>query len=170
MLSIKPILLFLLTLGTVSRLSAQHTISLSSPDKAIQLSVQANESGIVTYRISYKSKKAIEPLGVGFVLSKPQVSLTQFTLSAIDSSTHDDTWKPVWGEVAQIRNHYKELALTLTDKGTTGIRLLVRFRVFNDGVGFRYEFPEQTNLTHFIVADEKTLFTLSGDHKTFWQP
>ncbi|MBN8820952.1 MULTISPECIES: glycoside hydrolase family 97 protein [unclassified Spirosoma] len=170
MLSIKPLLLFLLTIGTASRLSAQRTISLSSPDKAIQLSVQATEAGNVTYRISYKGKKAMEPSGVGFVLSKPQVSLTQFTLSAIDSSTHDDTWKPVWGEVAQIRNHYKELALTLTDKGTSGIRLLVRFRVFNDGVGFRYEFPEQKTLTHFIVADEKTQFALSGDHKTFWQP
>ncbi|OJW76033.1 MAG: alpha-glucosidase [Spirosoma sp. 48-14] len=166
----KPLLLFLLTIGTASRLSAQRTISLSSPDKAIQLSVQATEAGNVTYRISYKGKKAMEPSGVGFVLSKPQVSLTQFTLSAIDSSTHDDTWKPVWGEVAQIRNHYKELALTLTDKGTSGIRLLVRFRVFNDGVGFRYEFPEQKTLTHFIVADEKTQFALSGDHKTFWQP
>lgn len=170
MFPIKSFLPLLLIVGSATPLFAQRTISISSPDKAIQLSVSNNETGSATYRISYKGKKVMEPSGVGFVLSKPQVALTQFSISATDSSEHDDTWKPVWGEVAQIRNHYKELALTLTDKGTSGIKLLVRFRIFNDGVGLRYEFPQQTALTHFIIADEKTQFALSGDHKTFWQP
>ncbi|WP_020598861.1 glycoside hydrolase family 97 protein [Spirosoma panaciterrae] len=170
MFPIKSFLPLFLIAGSATALFAQRPVSVSSPDKAIQLSVSNNETGSVTYRISYKGKKVMEPSGVGFVLSKPQVALTQFSISATDSSEHDDTWKPVWGEVAQIRNHYKELALTLTDKGTSGIKLLVRFRIFNDGVGFRYEFPQQTALTHFIVADEKTQFALSGDHKTFWQP
>ncbi|QDK83796.1 glycoside hydrolase family 97 protein [Spirosoma sp. KCTC 42546] len=151
-------------------LFAQQTVSISSPDKAIVLSVSNTQTGAVTYKVSYKGKKVIEPSGVGFILSKPKVSLTQFTIASADSSTKDETWKPVWGEVSQIRNHYKELALTLTDKGISGIKMRVRFRVFNDGVGFRYEFPQQTALTHFVVADEKTQFALSADHKTFWQP
>ena len=151
-------------------LFAQRTVSVSSPDKAIVVSVNNTTTGNVTYRVTYKGKRVINPSGLGFILSKPQVSLTQFTITATDSSTKDETWKPVWGEVAQIRNHYNELALTLTDKGKSGIKLLVRFRVFNDGVGFRYEFPPQTALNHFVVADEKTQFSLAADHKTFWIP
>ena len=149
-------------------LYAQQTISISSPDKAVLLTI--GNSGNVTYRVSYKGKKVIDPSGLGFVFSKPQVSLTTFSITSTDSSTVDETWKPVWGEVSQIRNHYKELALVLTDKANSGISLRVRFRVFNDGVGFRYEFPQQQTLTHFVVDDEKTQFTLAADHKTFWIP
>lgn len=167
---IRYLLAALYALGPSSLLFAQQTVSISSPDKSIVLSVSNVQTGAVTYKVSYKGKKVIEPSGVGFVLSKPNVSLTQFTIASADSSTKDETWKPVWGEVSQIPNHYKELALTLADKGPSGIKVLVRFRVFDDGVGFRYEFPQQTALTHFIVADEKTQFALAADHKTFWQP
>lgn len=153
-----------------SLLYAQPSTSISSPDKSVLLTIDNTNAGNVTYRVSYKGKKVIEPSGLGFVFSKPQVSLTTFSISATDSSTVDETWKPVWGEVNQIRNHYKELALTLTDKGPSGISVRVRFRVFNDGVGFRYEFPQQKTLTHFVVDDEKTQFTLAADHKTFWIP
>ncbi|QMW04314.1 glycoside hydrolase family 97 protein [Spirosoma foliorum] len=169
MLSIRY-LLAAFALASPLSLFAQQPISVSSPDKSITVSVSSNPTGNVLYRVSYKGKKVLEPSGIGFVLSKPKVSLTQFTIAAADSSTKDETWKPVWGEVSQIRNNYKELALMLTDKGTSGIKVLVRFRVFNDGVGFRYEFPQQKALTHFVVADEKTQFALSADHKTFWQP
>ncbi|WP_420147982.1 glycoside hydrolase family 97 protein [Spirosoma sp.] len=165
------ILFFVLALvGQVHSLSAQSPVSISSPDKTVLLAINSTSAGNVTYRISYKGKKVIEPSGLGFVFSKPQVSLTTFTVTATDSSTVDDTWKPVWGEVSQVRNHYKELALTLTDKASSGISIRIRFRVFNDGVGFRYEFPEQKTLTHFIIDDEKTQFTLSADHRTFWIP
>jgi hypothetical protein len=104
------------------------------------------------------------------VLSKPKVSLTKFTITKVDSSTKDETWKPVWGEVSQIRNHYNELVVTLADKGASGISLQLRFRIFDDGLGFRYEFPEQKALTHFVVDDERTQFRLAADHKTFWIP
>ena len=154
----------------VAVLYAQQPISISSPDKSVFLTIGNTGNGNVTYRITYKGKKVIEPSGLGFVFSKPQVTLNTFTIAKVDSSTTDQTWKPVWGEVSQIRNHYKELTLTLTDKASSGISLRVRFRVFNDGVGFRYEFPQQTALTHFVVDDEKTQFTLSADHKTFWIP
>lgn len=148
----------------------QQPLRLDSPDHAIQLTVTNLPAGEVTYQLQYKGKKVIEPSGLGFQLSKPQLTLRQFTISRADTTTHNDTWEPVWGEVKTIRNHYKELALTLTDKGKSGVKLVVRFRLFNDGLGFRYEFPQQTALNHFIVADEKTQFKLSADHKTFWIP
>ncbi|UFH57370.1 glycoside hydrolase family 97 protein [Spirosoma sp. KNUC1025] len=143
---------------------------MSSPDKAVLLTIGNNSTGNVTYRISYKGKNVIEPSGLGFVFSKPQITLTTFSITSTDSSTVDQTWKPVWGEVSQIRDHHKELAVTLAAKGSSGISVRVRFRVFNDGVGFRYEFPQQKALTHFVVDDEKTQFTFAADHKTFWIP
>jgi hypothetical protein len=149
---------------------AQSALSISSPNRSIQVSVQTTATGEVNYRVRYKNKPVLEPSGLGFVLSKPKVSLTQFTITRVDSVRHDDTWKPVWGEVSQIRNHYNELALTLLDKSGSGIAMQVRFRVFDDGVGFRYEFPQQTALNHFVVDDERTQFKLAADHQTFWIP
>ncbi|XWW47483.1 glycoside hydrolase family 97 protein [Fibrella sp. USSR17] len=151
--------------------AAQTTnITITSPDKSIILAVSHGTSGSVTYRVTYKGKRVIEPSSLGFILSKPAVSLTRFTVVGVDSVTIDDTWKPVWGEVSQIRNHCKELRVTLADQSGSGIQMQVRFRVFNDGIGFRYEFPTQPNLTHFVVADELTQFALSADHQTFWMP
>ncbi|NID12024.1 glycoside hydrolase family 97 protein [Fibrivirga algicola] len=151
--------------------AAQTTnITITSPDKSIILAVSHGTSGSVTYRVTYKGKRVIEPSSLGFTLSKPAVSLTRFTVVGVDSVTIDDTWKPVWGEVSQIRNHCKELRVTLADQSGSGIQIQVRFRVFNDGIGFRYEFPTQPNLTHFVVADELTQFALSADHQTFWMP
>jgi hypothetical protein len=149
---------------------AQSALSISSPNRSIQVSVQTTATGEVNYRVRYKNKPVLEPSGLGFVLSKPKVSLTQFTITRVDSVRHDDTWKPVWGEVSQIRNHYNELARTLLDKSGSGIAMQVRFRVFDDGVGFRYEFPQQTALNHFVVDDERTQFKLAADHQTFWIP
>ncbi|MBO0949888.1 glycoside hydrolase family 97 protein [Fibrella forsythiae] len=169
----KATLSFLLTLSLCwqsNRTSAQTTTTISSPDKAVVLSVSNTPAGQVAYRVTYKGKKVIEPSTLGFALSKPQVSLTRFTIAAIDSATIDETWKPVWGEASQIRNHCKELRVTLADQSGSGIQMQVRFRVFNDGVGFRYEFPTQPNLSHFVVADELTQFRLSADHRTFWMP
>lgn len=161
---------FLLSLATVTAL-AQQTLSIASPNRAIVVSVRMTPTtGECTYRVRYKNKSVIEPSGLGFVLSKPKASLTRFTLTAIDSARTDETWKPVWGEVRQIRNHYNELTVSLQDKAGSGIGLRVRFRVFNDGVGFRYEFPQQTALNHFIVDDERTQFRLAADHRTLWMP
>ena len=98
------------------------------------------------------------------------LSLIKFSLASADSSRVDETWKPVWGEQSSIRNNYKQLVLRLNDKSGSGIALNMIFRVFNDGVGFRYEFPKQDKLNHFVVADELTQFAVSGDHKAFWIP
>ncbi|GAB3022436.1 glycoside hydrolase family 97 protein [Spirosoma pulveris] len=149
---------------------AQSPVSVSSPNRSIVVTAQNSPTGEVMYQVRYKGKSVIEPSGLGFVLSKPKVSLNRFTVARIDSSQTDETWKPVWGEVSQIRNHYKQLILTLQDKSGSGIGMRVHFRVFDDGVGFRYEFPQQPKLTHFVVDDEKTQFKLAADHQTFWMP
>ncbi|MBO0932272.1 glycoside hydrolase family 97 protein [Fibrella aquatilis] len=167
---IRLFLLFLLL--NFSSLSAftQRLLRIQSPNNAIGLTVQHLPGGGMQYAVSYKGKPVIAPSGLGFVLSKPAVLLTQFTVTAVDSSRTDETWKPVWGEVSQIRNQYTELILTLRDKGKSGIVMRVRFRVYDDGLGFRYEFPKQGALNHVVVADERTQFRLTADHQTFWIP
>ncbi|WP_164489787.1 glycoside hydrolase family 97 protein [Runella sp. SP2] len=162
----KTLLLGLLAVG----LGGAHaqTASMASPDKNIVLKTQLAANGTVSYSVSYKRNTFVEPSKLGFSLSRPKTMLAQFSLVSIDSSTVDETWKPVWGEVNQIRNHYKALTLTLKDKA--GIVVKVAFRVFNEGVGFRYEFPKQELLNHFVVADELTQINLAGDYKAFWIP
>ena len=148
--------------------NAQLLTKMTSPDGAVVLKTTLTSAGILQYSVSYKKNQFIEPSSLGVSLNRPKTLLTHFALVAVDSSETDETWKPVWGEVSQIRNHYKTLNLTLKDK--TGILLKVVFRVFNEGVGFSYEFPKQDHLNHFVVADELTQFNLGGDYKTFWIP
>ncbi|QJD77667.1 glycoside hydrolase family 97 protein [Spirosoma rhododendri] len=166
----KPFLTALLTGLTGALLHAQSATSIGSPNQAIRLTVQNNPAGEVTYQIRYKNKPVIEPSGVGIKLSRPQVTLNRFTITAVDSAKVDDTWKPVWGEESQIRNQYNELIVSLQDKGGSGIGMRLHVKIFNDGVGFRYEFPKQAKLDHFIVADELSQFRFSADHRTFWMP
>ena len=162
----KTLLLGLLVAGLGGAYA--QTTTVASPDKNIVLKTQLAANGTVSYSVSYKKNTFVEPSTLGFSLSRPKTMLTQFSLVSIDSSTVDETWKPVWGEVNQIRNHYKALTLTLKDKA--GIVVKVAFRVFNEGVGFRYEFPKQEHLNHFVVADELTQINLAGDYKAFWIP
>jgi hypothetical protein len=149
---------------------ADQFINISSPDGAIRLGLQHPERGELLYQVSYKGKTVITPSGLGFRLKGPAALLMKFDILKIDSSAVDETWKPVWGEQSSIRNNYKEIRLQLSDVNGSGITIRIIFRVFNDGVGFRYEFPKQTKLNHFIVADELTQFTVTGDHKAFWIP
>lgn len=144
-----------------------QNFSITSPAGSIRLEV--SNSTTLTYSLTYKGKSVIAPSRLGFQLNKPAATLTQFTLLRADTTTFDETWTPVWGEVRTIRNHYNELALSLKDQSPAGIQLTVVFRVFDDGLGFRYEFPTQAT-KYLIVAEEQTQFALSGDHKTFWIP
>jgi glucan 1,4-alpha-glucosidase len=143
-------------------------IKISSPSGLLRVNI--SNSNTLVYGLSFKGKKVIEPSSLGFRLLKPNVFLTDFIIEKIDSSAHDETWTPVWGEVNRIRNHYKELILTLKDKSGSNIIVKLIFRVFDDGLGFRYEFPEQGGFKHFIVSDELTQFRVAGNHKTFWIP
>lgn len=95
--------------------------------------------------------------------------LNDFVIVNTKTTTFNETWKPVWGEVKTIRNHYNEMAVTLNQKETNR-NIIIRFRLFNDGLGFRYEFPEQTNLVYFIIKEERTQFAMTGDHIAFWMP
>ncbi|AQG79681.1 glycoside hydrolase family 97 protein [Spirosoma montaniterrae] len=149
---------------------AQSLHYASSPDKRIRLTVQTDAAGELTYALTFQNQAVIAPSSLGFVFSRPAVTLNRFAVVSVDSAKADETWKPVWGEVAQIRNQYTELAVRVADKAGSNVQMVVRFRVFNDGLGFRYEFPEQPHLKHFVVADENTQFRLTADHTTFWIP
>ena len=126
--------------------------------------------GKFIYTVFYKNKTVIDNSSLGLELSKPSIELYSFNLLNIDSSKVDKNWDPVWGEQNTIRNKYKEYIFHLTDQKTNTYFINIIFRLFDDGVGFRYEFPLQKNLNYFILKNEQTQFTLSGDHKTFWIP
>ena len=143
-------------------------ISINSPDGNIHLLLTTNKG--ISYAVSYKGKDVIHPSTLSFQLKVPALELKDFSLVKVDSTSRDETWKPVWGEYSSIRNHYKEVKLSLKDNSGSEVLMNIVFRVFNEGVGFRYEFPQQSKLNHFIVQEEKTQFRLTGDHKTFWIP
>src|SRR5258706_2416732 len=142
--------------------------TIQSPDKKLSLSFSLSPGGELIYQLNYSKKAIVKPSRLGLEL-KDHALLSGFSIVKIDSSAVDENWSPVWGEVKTIRNHYRELAVTLLQKETSRTMRL-RFRLFNDGLGFRYEFPNQPKLTHFVVTSEKTEFNMAGGHKTFWIP
>ncbi|MBI5857978.1 MAG: glycoside hydrolase family 97 protein [Sphingobacteriales bacterium] len=154
----------------VLKANASGFIDVRSPNGSVMLTIIHEEDFSILYKVFYKGKTAVEYSRLGMKLKTPDVSLTNFDLTGVDTSAVDETWKPVWGEVSSIRNNYKQLVLKLTDRSGSGIQLQIIFRVFDDGIGFRYLFPLQSSLNHFIIADELTEFDMTGDHKAFWIP
>ena len=153
------------------------------------------EDGRPTYRVDYKGKAVVLPSHLGLELAKDKHAsmglderdlMDGFTLDKEETSTFDETWQPVWGETRNIRNHYVEYAATLSQQWRTappktndGKRLqprlhrrqiLIRFRVYDDGIGFRYEFPQQQELNYFLIKEEKSEFAMAGDHTAWWLP
>lgn len=141
-----------------------------SPSQEIRLIVEHFEDGHIEYSVNLRARDVILPSSLGFAFFQPALDLTKFILINADTKETDETWKPVWGEVNTIRNHYNELILQLKDIGPSEFRLNIIFRVYDDGVAFRYEFPQQETLNHFIVAEELSQFKMTGDHKAFWMP
>ena len=164
----KKIGLLLFLLGSYT-LNAQK-MNIVSPDGNIRLMITTTGTGQLLYAVNYKNKPVVLPSSMGIKFKEPAVHLKQFSVVKTDTSTFDETWTPVWGEYASIRNHHKQLSVSLKDKSGSGILLNIVFRIFNEGVGFRYEFPQQEKLNHFIVADEETAFRLTGDHTAHWIP
>lgn len=163
--------IFLLLFCTTALLvQAQQTVNLSSPNGAIQLQLRTSVDGEVSYAVEYKNRPVILPSFLSMQLKEPAVNLKNFTVQKWDSSSFDQTWKPVWGEYSSIRDNHKQLVVSLKDKTGSNILLNIIFRVFNEGVGFRYEFPQQEKLNHFIVQDERSRFRMAGDHKAWWIP
>jgi hypothetical protein len=142
--------------------------TLQSPGGKFTMAFNLENDGTPEYTLSYKSHMVIKPSKLGLELKNDKQSLLNgFQIIKIDTSSFDETWKPVWGEVATIRSHYKEMAVTLDQKATDR-QMIIRFRLFDDGLGFRYEFPVQKNLVYFVIKEERTHFAMTGDHTAFW--
>lgn len=152
--------------------------TVSSPNGAISVSFSLTDGGRPTYEMTYKGRPVVKPSHLGLELAKDkhatkgfaETSLMDgFTESHSEVSSFDETWKPVWGETATIRNHYNELLVSLS-QDHTGRQMNIRFRVYDDGMGLRYEFPQQDSLVYFIVKEEHTQFAMTGDHTAWWLP
>lgn len=140
-----------------------------SPDGKVQVTFDV-VAGRPTYSITYGSQSVIKPSHLGLQLAKGGEDLMDgFTQTEAICTSFDETWTPVWGEESSIRNHYNELAVTL-DQKKTDRHIILRFRVYDDGVGFRYEFPRQKNLVYFTLREEKTEFAMAGDNMAWWIP
>ena len=143
---------------------------LKSPNGNFTMDFSLLQDGTPTYKLTLKGKEVIKMSKLGLELKNDKKSLlNDFVISETQTSSFDETWQTVWGEETEIRNHYNELAVTLNQK-ETGRQMIVRFRLFDDGLGFRYEFPQQKNLTYFIIKEERTEFAMTGDHTAFWIP
>jgi len=143
---------------------------LKSPNSELTMTFSLENDGTPTYELSYKNKDVIKPSHLGLELKDDKKSLlNDFAILKTENSTFDDTWTPVWGEEKEIRNHYNELAVSLKQNKTNRI-VIIRFRLFNEGLGFRYEFPQQENLIYFVIKEERSQFAMTGDHTAFWIP
>lgn len=136
------------------------------------------DNGRPTYEMTYKGKTVVKPSHLGLELAKTKYAskgmeetdlMDGFTVTKTDTVTFDETWKPVWGQTATIRNHYKEMAVTL-NQAATKRNIVIRFRVYDDGMGLRYEFPQQDELNYFVIKEEHTQFAMDGDHTAWWIP
>jgi hypothetical protein len=143
---------------------------LSAEMNKVKLSFSLDGEGSPVYAVSFSGRSVIRPSRMGFKLDKDSSFYKGFQLLGSEKRNVDDSWRPVWGEVSQIRDHYEELMVHLQRKDASRRRLDIIFRVFEDGVGFRYVFPRASELGYFVVTDEVTEFALAGDHKTFWIP
>ncbi len=141
---------------------------LKSPNGNLVLQADVKD-GCPVYRLDYKNRPVIKESRLGLELKNEKDLRSGFRIAEVHTSAFDETWQPVWGETKDIRNHYNELALTL-EQEETGRTMIIRFRLYDDGVGFRYEFPQQPNLNYFVIKEEHTQFAMAGDHKAFWIP
>ena len=164
---------------------------LKSPDGNLTLDFSLNNQGTPVYELTYKGHPVIKPSRLGLELKREDANkktdfewterkdadrldakadlMTGFSINRTQTATFDETWTPVWGEESRIRNHYNELEVTL-DQAATQRQLVLRFRLFDDGLGFRYEFPQQPELNYFVIREEHTEFAMAGDHTAFWIP
>lgn len=165
----------LFALMLLPMLAMAQTVKSPNGNVSVKFSL---DNGRPVYEVSYKKRAVVKPSYLGLELAKTkhaskgmeETSLMDgFVVAKTDTSTFDETWKPVWGETATIRNYYNELAVTLNQPATKR-NIVIRFRVYDDGMGLRYEFPQQEELNYFVIKEEHTQFAMAGDHKAFWIP
>lgn len=181
----KKVLLTAFLLISVLMLKAE---TITSPNGEVTLNFEV-KNGVPTYWMDYKGRPVVKPSKLGLELKseKPEAKfltpidnntkeekdytnlMNGFVLAKTDTSSFDETWQPIWGEVKDIRNSYNELAVTLNQPSTER-QIIIRFRIYDDGMGFRYEFPQQKNLNYFVIKEERSQFAMTGDHKAFWLP
>ena len=147
---------------------AIHASEVTSPNGEIKVIFSLNGS-VPTYQVTFRGQEVIRPsrLGVELMRNRGGNLLDGFTVKSEETATFDETWQPVWGENRQIRNHYNELLVKLTQDATNR-NMNIRFRVYDDGVGLRYEFPQEGRLNYFVVKEERTEFAMTGDHTAWW--
>ena len=169
-MNFKSLILFFSVLvascSSVTEMEQIHTMT--SPDGRLQMTLYMDEQGTPFYALEYQEHDVILPSSLGFELSCGSFH-DGFEVHRIDTLTFDEVWEPVWGEEDRIRNHYKEAAIDLVQT-STGRLMTVRFRLYDDGLGFRYEFPSQEGMDSFTVKEELTQFALGADHVAWWIP
>ena len=152
--------------------------SVTSPNGCMELKFSLAANGVPTYELNYKGRAVVKPSHLGLELARDKHAskgmeetnlLDGFKIVNTKVSEFDETWEPVWGETATIRNHYNELAATLSQPATKR-EIIIRFRVYHDGIGFRYEFPQQRELNYFLIKEEHSEFAMTGDHIAWWLP
>ena len=179
---------FILGLG-IAMMNMVYGQELKSPNGNFVMDFSLSKDGKPTYQLKYKGKDVVKPSHLGFEFKTKHKEmdfavqdrvedekakdianfLSGFKIIDTKTSTFDETWKPVWGEVEKIRNNFNELAVTVSQPNTDR-QMIIRFRLFNEGLGFRYEFPEQKNLKYFVIKEEHSQFAMAGDHTAFWIP
>ncbi|MGU9939601.1 glycoside hydrolase family 97 protein [Empedobacter brevis] len=179
---------FILGVG-IAMMNMVYGQELKSPNGDFVMDFSLSKDGKPTYQLKYKGKDVVKPSHLGFEFKTKHKEmdfavqdrvedekakdianfLSGFTIVDTKTSTVDETWKPVWGEVDKIRNHFNELAVAVSQPNTDR-QMVIRFRLFDEGLGFRYEFPEQKNLKYFVIKEEHSQFAMAGDHTAFWIP
>ena len=162
----KKLMSMALFLCAVGMIKAQ---TLTSPNGQLQMNFSISPQGEPVYELLYKDKTVIKPSKLGLELKDDPGLMNGFSITDVKNSTFDEIWEPVWGEEKQIRNHYNEMAVTLNQEAEDRY-IVIRFRLFDDGLGFRYEFPLQKTLNYFVIKEEHTQFAMTGDHTAFWIP
>ena len=157
-------------------LAAAQTVT--SPNGKVKLTFSLTGNGVPTYELTFKDKSVIKPSRLGLELAKDRHASREmketdlmdgFKITDTKTLAFDETWKPVWGETATIRNQYNELEVDLNQPATHR-NIIIRFRVYDDGMGLRYEFPQQEALNYFLIKEEHTQFAMAGDHTAWWLP
>ncbi|SNR62666.1 glycoside hydrolase family 97 protein [Lutibacter flavus] len=163
--------ILLLSLGVLSCTSSNKTeTKITSPDDSLAVEFILTDKGEPTYQVTYKNENVINTSSLGFDLKDAPSLKEGFFINNSTVSSFNETWEMPWGEQSEVINNYNELKLELQETGDLKRKINIVFKVYNDGIGFRYEFPEQENLSEVFITDENTQFNLTGDHKVFWIP
>lgn len=166
----KKTILFILVLFVLSCSTEQIQKNISSPNSKIKVDFNLNEKGAPFYLVKKANKVIIDTSYLGFEFTNAKALKASFKITNITSNSFNETWQMPWGEQIDVVNNYNELKIELEEVSDLNRKLNIVFKVYNDGIGFRYEFPEQENWTEALIKEEQTEFNLTEDYKTFWIP